>query len=271
MLFPVVEVTRSLSNLIKYTFVNFDKEDSYVIDYEKKEKPVEEPELQMTQVPDPEGFEAGVPVKNFDQVWEEKQEEAREQARVVLEEADKEAAQILEQARQEADDVRQQAFDQGFEEGKAEGIRRGQSEIENEKNEILQEKEDFRKQYEDTMAQMEPKFADVLCTLLQKLTGVLVSDQREVLTYLIHRTMMDMEPSSKFVLRVSTEDFPYMEAHKEEILMKAGVDAAVEVQEEKSLKDGECIIETDSQMIDCSFHTQLKNMTDTLRLLAQSH
>ena len=88
MLFPVVEVTRSLSNLIKYTFVNFDKEDSYVIDYEKKEKPVEEPELQMTQVPDPEGFEAGVPVKNFDQVWEEKQEEAREQARVVLEEAD---------------------------------------------------------------------------------------------------------------------------------------------------------------------------------------
>ena len=110
MLFPVVEVTRSLSNLIKYTFVNFDKEDSYVIDYEKKEKPVEEPELQMTQVPDPEGFEAGVPVKNFDQVWEEKQEEAREQARVVLEEADKEAAQILEQARQEADDVRQQAL-----------------------------------------------------------------------------------------------------------------------------------------------------------------
>ena len=208
MLFPVVEVTRSLSNLIKYTFVNFDKEDSYVIDYEKKEKPVEEPELQMTQVPDPEGFEAGVPVKNFDQVWEEKQEEAREQARVVLEEADKEAAQILEQARQEADDVRQQAFDQGFEEGKAEGIRRGQSEIENEKNEILQEKDNFRKQYEDTMAQMEPKFADVLCTLLQKLTGVLVSDQREVLTYLIHRTMMDMEPSSKFVLRVSTEDFP---------------------------------------------------------------
>ena len=44
-----------------------------------------------------------------------------------------------------------------------------------------------------------------------------------------------------------------------------------EVQEEKSLKDGECIIETDSQMMDCSFHTQLKNMTDTLRLLAQSH
>ena len=82
-----------MSNLIKYTFVNFDKEDSYVIDYEKKEKPVEEPELQMTQVPDPEGFEAGVPVKNFDQVWEEKQEEAIEQARVVLEEADKEAAQ----------------------------------------------------------------------------------------------------------------------------------------------------------------------------------
>lgn len=271
MLFPVVEVTRSLSNLIKYTFVNFDKDDSYVIDYEKKEKVAEEPELQMAQAPDPEGFEAGVPVKNFDQVWEEKQEEAREQARVVLDEADKEAAQILDRARQEVESVRQQAFDQGYEEGKAEGIRQGQSEIENAKSEILQEKKNFQKQYEDTMAQMEPKFADVLCTLLQKLTGVLVSDQKEVLAYLIHRTMTDMEPSSKFVLRVSTEDLPYMEAHKEEILMKAGVDATVEVQEEKSLKEGECIIETDSQMMDCSFRTQLKNMTDTLRLLAQSH
>ena len=38
LLFPVVEVTRSLSNLIKYPFVNLNDKKSVVIGYEKEEK-----------------------------------------------------------------------------------------------------------------------------------------------------------------------------------------------------------------------------------------
>ncbi|MFR1027821.1 MAG: hypothetical protein ACLSD6_00425 [Clostridium sp.] len=35
----------------------------------------------------------------------------------------------------------------------------------------------------------------------------------------------------------------------------------------KSLSEGDCIIETDNQMIDCGFRTQLDNMVRTLRML----
>ena len=49
---------------------------------------------------------------------------------------------------------------------------------------------------------------------------------------------------------------------------KTGITGTLEVQEEKGLLDGECIIETDTQMIDCGFRTQLENMISTLRMLA---
>ena len=41
------------------------------------------------------------------------------------------------------------------------------------------------------------------------------------------------------------------------------------MQEEKGLAEGECIIETDTQMIDCGFRTQLDNLINTLRMLAK--
>ena len=59
-----------------------------------------------------------------------------------------------------------------------------------------------------------------------------------------------------------------MERHKDEFQMYLGADTVLELQEEKGLKRYQCIIETDNQMVDCGFQTQLENLITTLRMLA---
>ena len=77
----------------------------------------------------------------------------------------------------------------------------------------------------------------------------------------------DMEPAKHYIIRVASDDLLYVEGEKDALMEKAGITGTIEVQEEKSLSEGDCIIETDNQMIDCGFRTQLDYMVRTLRML----
>jgi len=298
----VVEVTRLLSNLIKSPFINFQGKDTYVVSYEeenkkefvsleeskkvllkpldqymaeqkKEDSPVESPLLREEEAIDQareEEFETGYPVANFDQLFEENKKRAEEEADLILNEAQARANEILNEAQVQADRVSQNAYEEGLRQGREEGIAKGQKELEELRQELEEQKEKLQAQYDELSYNLEPRYADILCKLLQKLTGILVTDQKAVLTYLIHRSISESEPSKHYILRVSTDDVVYVESHRDEILLKAGVDAIITVQEEKGLRPGDCIIETDSQMLNCSFETQLGNAINTIRILAQS-
>ena len=113
----------------------------------------------------------------------------------------------------------------------------------------------------------EGQYVDILCSLIRKLTGVVVSDRKEVILHLIRSGIADIEPAKHYTIRVCAEDLLYIESNKEDILEKTGITGTLEVQEEKGLTEGECIIETDKQMIDCGFQTQLGNLISTLRMM----
>ena len=49
---------------------------------------------------------------------------------------------------------------------------------------------------------------EVLCSLVQKITGVLLSDQKDVMLHLIRSGIADLEPAKRYVIRVSPEDMP---------------------------------------------------------------
>ena len=90
---------------------------------------------------------------------------------------------------------------------------------------------------------------------------------KDVILHLIRSGIADMEPAKHYIIRVASDDLLYVEGEKDALVEKAGITGTIEVQEEKSLSEGDCIIETDNQMIDCGFRTQLDNMVRTLRML----
>ncbi|MCI5731085.1 MAG: hypothetical protein MR304_06045 [Eubacterium sp.] len=277
-----------MSNLIKYPFVNLQGKETKVIQYEtdegkfvpfdQKKKVVvksldeveKEKELQIMEekedVKDSE-FSAGVPVTNFDEMFKQKSEEADKEAASILENAREEAREIVQEAREQADAVRENARQEGTVLGKEEGLREAQEEIEQIKEDLFERKRQQEQEYEKMIQETEGQYVDILCSLIRKLTGVIVSDRKEVILHLIRSGIADIEPAKHYTIRVCAEDLLYIESNKEDILEKTGITGTLEVQEEKGLTEGECIIETDKQMIDCGFQTQLGNLISTLRML----
>lgn len=277
---------RLLSNLIKYPFVNMQGKEAKVIQYESDEKNFvpfgqkkkvmlksldeveKEKELRMAEEEEKnDEFSAGVPVTNFDEFFKQKSEELDREAATIVEHAGEEAREIIQQAKERADAVREDARQEGLALGREEGLRAAQEEIEQMKVELANRKKQQEQEYANMIQRTEGQYVEILCSLIRKLTGVLVSDRKDVILHLIRSGIADMEPAKHYTLRVCTEDLLYIESNKEEIVEKTGITGTLEVQEEKGLTEGECIIETDRQMIDCGFQTQLENLISTLRML----
>lgn len=214
-------------------------------------------------------FESGVPVTNFDEIVQQKKKEAEQEADNVRNRAREDAERMLAEARQQVDAMREQARQEGISLGREEGIREGQAEIERMQRDLEAERQQQKQEYDEMIQQTEKEYVEVLCSLLRKITGVVVSDRKDVIRHLIRSGIADMEPARRYTVRVCTEDLLYLESNKEDIIKETGITGVLEFQEEKGLSRGECMIETDTQMIDCGFQTQLENLISTLRVLAQ--
>ena len=127
-----------------------------------------------------------------------------------------------------------------------------------------------QRQLEEYIDGIEKKYVDVLIALLQKLTGVLIENRDDLMLYLIQTTVRDLKPSNKYCIRVSEEDIYQLESQKEQILQEIGEDATLEWIEEKGLEKGQCVIETENQMVDCGFQTQLETLIRDLKMLVHS-
>ena len=142
-----------------------------------------------------------------------------------------------------------------------------QEEIQAQKDELSGQQLKKEQEYRQMLAETEGRYVDVLCNLIRKLSGVILTDRKDVILHLIRSGIADMEPAKHYIIRVASDDLLYVEGEKDALVEKAGITGTIEVQEEKSLSEGDCIIETDNQMIDCGFRTQLDNMVRTLRML----
>ena len=280
-----------MSNLIKYPFVSFSKEDAVVIHHDgekedikqetgehktlirsleevEKERALYQQAKELKELSEEsDSFEAGMPVVNMDEQWKQKEEDANRLSQQIISEARSQAMSILQQAEQQRDAIITAATEEGMRLGHEQGIAKANEELQQQRQKLEEIGRQKEKEYEDLIAEVEPRYVDVLCGLIQKITGVMVTDKRDVFLHLIRSGIADMDPARHYTIRVPEEDLAYVENHKDDILFRIGTDASIDVQEEKGLEKGDCINETDNQMIDCGFRTQITNLVTTLKLL----
>ncbi|MEE3467767.1 MAG: FliH/SctL family protein [Eubacterium sp.] len=214
------------------------------------------------------GFEAGLEVKNITKEIEQKREEAQAEADEIIAAAREQADEIVVEARQQADDIRAQAHDEGFEAGREEGLLAGEAETAKIREGIEEERRALEGEYESLVRDLEPQFVRVVCELIEKLTGVVISDQEELVLHLIRSGLSDVRKNTeRIIVRVCPEDAMVAEAHKKELMEQLEWDATIEVQSQDSMEKNECIIETDNQMLDAGIRTQLDNMLMAIKML----
>ena len=278
--FPEAEVTRSLSNLIKSVYFQMDQDDTRVInsdDHVVQFAPELLQQVEASSVNDPEEtepvgeFQQGMNVLNMEDVREEErarvQEETSLEMESMLADARAQAEEILQTAREQADEIRQQAQEEGrnagFEQGQAEALKHLQEETLRQQEQFEQQQQKLKEQEEA----LEPKYAELMGALIEKITGVLCEDKKDVIVYLIHQALNQLEKTKSVTLRVSKPDMLTVSAQKEQLRSCVSGEVDFDITEDDSLQENQCIIETDQRIIDCSLDVQLQNLKDQIRML----
>lgn len=185
----------------------------------------------------------------------------------MVEEARKQAERIRGEAEIAAETARKRAYEDGKEQGYSEGMALAEQEIQQKEEELSQLARQQREELAYCVEQIEEKYVSIVISLVKKLTGVVMEGKDDLILYLIHTAAQDLEVSENYRIRVSSDDIYFLESRKEEVLQALDGDAFVEFVEEKGLEKGQCIIETDTQMVDCGFHTQLDTLVQNLKML----
>lgn len=188
-------------------------------------------------------------------------EDARVQAAKILADAENDAKEIRENARKEG-------YNQGLEEGNMEAMKRADVYLENihkEQEIVIQE---AMQQMETDLRESEAKMVDVSCMLIQKLTGILVEQYKPVLLHMINSGLSDSDTSSKFIIKVSEDNYAYVSDNHDRLVGAGNPNISIEVYGDSKLDNQQCIIESDNGIVDLSMNVQVKNLITAIKLMS---
>lgn len=201
---------------------------------------------------------------------EEAKKKIEEESAVIIAQAKDEVKRLMQQAVVDAEARKMEIFENAQKDGYAAGMEAAQAEI-NEKMQALEEQDARRlAEYEKQVQNLEPAFVNVVISLVQKLTGIEAEDNKEIIFHLLHQAMLNQTSSSSYIIRVSKSDYEFVSSKKDTIMSHMKKNAVVEIIEDHLLEKNQCLIETESRIIDCSLDVQLRNLIKDLRLLSGS-
>lgn len=277
------------SNLLKQCYVSVENDNARVIDSNalmqeklkelKKKMQISVAENDMAGL-EP-GFTEGIDATRVAELLEDapqsdmpaytgpSEEEVQKMIDERLQEANKQAEEILKAAQMEADDIMKQAHAEGMKKGHEEGVARGIAEYQKKENSLLQKEKQLEKEYEAKIDQLEPMFVDTITNVYEKIFHTELSEYSDMLLYMVETVMKQNDEDSQFMIHVSTKDYKKVYAKKTELLERIARDnLRIEVVEDVTILEGQCMIETENGVYDCGIDTQLKELKKQLRQLA---
>ena len=177
------------------------------------------------------------------------------------------AKSIIENAEKDAKKISTSIYSDAKENGYQEGIKAASLKIEELENELNLKLKQNQEEYEKLIKDIEPQVARIVIDLLGKITGVVIKNNH-VVEHLIRQTLLGSDKSKSYFIRVSEEEYRLVSEKKEQFEEIVGRDTEIEFAIDKDLKKDQCLIETDSGIIDCSLDVQLNNLYESIRLLA---
>lgn len=276
-----------MSNLLKSVFFNMTPGEVRVIDPDEKveqfipnifdepkrgEFSAFQPEQfeSIEMMPDGE-FEDGLSVISMEDVVDQERRkllmEMQEEQEKLLNEAREQAGRIIADANYQADQIKRNAMDEGTRAGLEQGRRQAEQELAVHREELEEEYNNRYQELDEQAKALEPAFADIVTSLVRKLTGVVCEDKRDVVIYLIDNALHGLGRAKQIILHVSREDMPRISANRAAFREIAANAQEFDVMEDESLSENQCIIETENRIIDCSLDAQLENLKEHIKLL----
>lgn len=263
-----------MPNIIKSNYVLISKEDVKIIDSNVKSDGFS-PILgkQAVVLPhddekeeDKEDFKENLLAPNIEE--QVNLEEVASQSEEILEEARIQAEQIKQEALMQASESIKMQKEQAIQSGYQEGYQQGIDQLELEKEKLKELEQDLIREYDLKLEELQSDVAELLIAYVGKLVGVVLEDQKDVILYLVSEALKGQPSCNEYTIKVSSQDFSMVCEQQEELTSLVKRSATLSVVEDSTLKESQCLIETDRNIMDCGIQTKLNNLTTDIRLLA---
>lgn len=261
-----------MSNMIKAYSVRYDDDSKKTIDTHLRiDKEIEQKKntIIRTAAFGQEGFVEGLKAVVVEAL-PDKDEDAESNRKVIEEaknEAKNEAKRIIEQAKKEAEQLKNDTLAAAQKKGYEEGIKQVQREALKLKEDYEDKVKKLQSEYETLFTSLEPQMAQIIAALVEKITGILVEDKEDVILYLINKAVKNMDKSDEYTIRVSKDDFDYITMRKNLLQGAIGREVMLNITEDPTLQKNQCLIETETKVLNCSLDIQLNNLITDLKLI----
>ena len=195
-------------------------------------------------------------------------DDANEQAQQIIADANAEAERIIADAKTQSEGIFEEARAKGEAEGNEKGYAEGLERAAEKEREVEAKAVALDEQYEQKVAELEPKFVEILTGIYSHVLGIDLSGRSDVVLHLLQDAIRNTEGSKNFLVHVSGEDHEYVNENKDELIAGLGTSATVEVINDVTLSAGNCFVETDGGIFDCSLGTELELLKKELKILS---
>jgi flagellar assembly protein FliH len=199
-------------------------------------------------------------------------DDAFDKAKSLRDDAVVKAAQIIADANTEAETIREQArqegYNKGLEEGNMEAMKRADVYLENLQKEHEEQARVSAETMKQELAASEQSMVDISCSLIEKLTGILVDDYKPVLLHMINNALNEEETGGRFIIRVSDDNYSYVSDNRDRLSGAANPSITIDIFGDAKLDKNQCIIESDNGIIDLSMDVQVRNLITAIKLLS---
>lgn len=271
------------SNLLKLGYHYLSAQDTRVIDSNAAvEMKINETRIRTEESPeaqgDFDGFTDGLNAPEVDALFETDSDAEGTVLKPPVYEGPS-AEELIAQAKQEIEEMQENAeaqireeklrvLEQARNQGYQEGQQKAQKEAEGAKQKLARREKQLEEEYDEKLRTLEPEFISVLTDIYEHIFQVELSSYRQIIVTLIANAMHQIEGGRNYIIHVSPADYPYVTLQKAQITANSPASVSVEFTEDLTLKQNECLIETENGIFDCGLGTQLEELKQKLRLLS---
>ena len=178
-----------------------------------------------------------------------------------VEEARREAEALLARAREEAEALREQARAEGYEAGRAEGLRtlaEGAEHLEGLCRDLAGHKAALYREARDQVVEL-------TLALVQKLLGPLTEEMEGVVVRVVERALQVLSDRETLTIRVNPDDLQVLLEAKPRLMRSFDGIRQLAVVEDPAVRRGGCQVQTPTAEIDARLETQLEELVRAVR------
>ena len=250
-----------MSNI--YRFINFGgNEEPRVIDnnemiskkIEKIKEELEHPEHQA----ETDGFVPGLNAEVAELPNPEEESVAEDNAKAVKQNADKERMWIIQSSSKE-----------GFDKGYQEAQQQCQEELNRRLQELNQKQQEMEQEVQKQKEEMEPVLVETILDVFSHMTHLLMEDKKDLILAVVNSAFEDIDISKNYLIRVCHDDAVFLKENKDKIVTAVS-DVNIEIVEDSLMTKGQCMIDTDMGVFDCSLDGQIDKLMEDIKILSCS-